>query len=529
MTLVRALGLTPFLFFAACSRSTPAAPTVSALGSAALLPINVGNALTLPAQRHLVRIGNTMLLALQQDGADGHMLGMFRSDDDGASFQRVGSIQDTSVDRDEADMVVVGQDIALVYSYEGPELDGSTAHDVYFQWWRHGGGTWTPSPAIKIFDSTSSSNAFYRAELAIDSLGRYWVQAFYLESDGSATAYIAVSSDGGATFTQEPTIAHLGYRGGGRMLSVGTRMVFVYDGHDDGTNPSYYRTRNDSDPLSVWAAEQMLFPEGIYHGAACSAVADGHGGMHLVYKDKNQYLWYRHFDGTSFGGAQLVENVGDWELQPAVTRIGDDLVIFYNRVLAVGTNDEVRVRVLHAGTLGAPTVLDSSGGFKGYPAAIDVLPTTTTDVHSFFGDTPDADSGGEATLYTIGWTPSSPPPADMATAPPPDLAGGAAPALLFSDDFARNIAPNGGLGANWTVAAGDWYVDGRADSDLDGTNLVAENVAACRDCAVQASVVTFGTEGGVYLRAPSPSSSDRYDFVLLPNGHVQLRRVRSNA
>src|SRR6185312_14509249 len=238
------------------------APVVSALGSAALLPIGVGNALTLPAQRHLVRIGGTMLFALQQDGADGHMLGMYRSDDNGGSFQYVGPIQDTSVDRDTADMVVVGQDIALVYSYEGPDLVGSTAHDVYFQWWRHRNGTWSPDPAVKIFDSTSSSNGFYRAELAIDSLGRYWVQAFYLESDGSATAHIAVSSDGGASFTEEPTLGNIPYRGGGRLLSVGTRLVFVYDGHDDGTHPAHYRVRDDSAPLDAWQPDTIAFDEG---------------------------------------------------------------------------------------------------------------------------------------------------------------------------------------------------------------------------------------------------------------------------
>ena len=261
--------------------------------------------------------------------------------------------------------------------------------------------------------------------------------------------------------------------------------------------------------------------------------------MHLVYKDKNAVLWYRYFNGSSFGPAQLVEDVGDWELQPAITRIGDDLVIFYNRVWTSNTNDEVRVRTLHAGSLSAPTILDSSGGFKGYPAAVDVLPTSVTTVHSFFGDTPDADSGGDATLYTIGWTPTSGPPqdlatpraGDMATPPPPpgDMATPPTGALLFSDNFNRQIAPDNGLGANWAIGAGAWFTNGSGVADIDGADLAAEKVAQCRDCVVQASVITFGTAGGVYLRAPTPTSGDRYDFVLVSSGHVQLRRVRSGA
>src|SRR5512146_2939913 len=173
MMLARAaarLAAVPLLLVAACNNSTPTAPVIAALTSNAIAPIGVGNALTLPAQRHLVRIGSTMLLALQQDYAGDEGLGMFRSDDDGATFTRIGAIQGDPSHRDEADMVVVGEDIALVYSWEGPTLEGSTAHDVYFQWWRHRNGTWSPDAPGRVFDSTSNANGYYRAKIAIDSV-----------------------------------------------------------------------------------------------------------------------------------------------------------------------------------------------------------------------------------------------------------------------------------------------------------------------------------------------------------------------
>ncbi|HEX9103068.1 MAG TPA: hypothetical protein VF997_12735, partial [Polyangia bacterium] len=122
------LAVLPLVLVAACNSSTPSAPAVAALGSNTVLPIGGGNALTLPAQRHLVRIGSTLLLSLQQDSAGAQGLGMFRSDDDGATFQRLGPIQGDPSHRDETDMIAVGQDIALVYSWEGPTLVGSTAH-----------------------------------------------------------------------------------------------------------------------------------------------------------------------------------------------------------------------------------------------------------------------------------------------------------------------------------------------------------------------------------------------------------------
>src|SRR5437870_5809931 len=64
----------------------PAGPSAPSEGEVA--PIAAANALTLPAQRHLIRIDATYLLALQQDGAQQRGLDLFRSDDDGATWRR---------------------------------------------------------------------------------------------------------------------------------------------------------------------------------------------------------------------------------------------------------------------------------------------------------------------------------------------------------------------------------------------------------------------------------------------------------
>ena len=142
--------------------------TSTLLAAQPLAPIGGGNALTLPAQRHVVRLvppegGAVWLLALQQDGQEGHGLGFFRSDDEGTTWRYQAPIQNDWSHRDTADLLPVGVDVALVYSYEGPTLSGSTRHDVYFQWWRYQAGTrgWRPDPAIRVFDSTSSGTALF--------------------------------------------------------------------------------------------------------------------------------------------------------------------------------------------------------------------------------------------------------------------------------------------------------------------------------------------------------------------------------
>ncbi|MFP2899057.1 WD40/YVTN/BNR-like repeat-containing protein [Corallococcus sp. 4LFB] len=139
--------------------------------------------------------------------------------------------------------------------------------------------------------------------------------------------------------------------------------------------------------------QRDAFSDGIYHGAALSAVEDGQGGIHLVYKDETERLYYRRFDGTSFGSRILVEGTPDWALQPAVTRIGEALYVFYNH-FQTATDYEVRVRVLRDGVFSAPVTLDSRTSFKGYLSALDVLPDSATEVPCFYGDALDANSSG---------------------------------------------------------------------------------------------------------------------------------------
>lgn len=377
--------------------------TTGLLAAQPVAPIGGGNALTLPAQRHVVRLeppggGAVWLLALQQDGQQGHGLGFFRSDDEGQTWRYASPIQNDQTHRDTADLLPVGTDVALVYSYEGPSLSGSTRHDVYFQWWRYQASTrsWTPSPAVRVFDSTLSTTGYTRAELARDSQGRLWVQAFRLEPDGTHTAVIAVSGDEGLTFQPLSPLAHLPIRGGGRLLHLGDRLIFVYGHH--GVSPAWFRLRMDTAPVDSWQPEKQAFPEGIYHGASISAVSLGGGRMHFVYKDVAEQLFYRAFDGTTFGPPTLLESASDWALQPAATLIGDELVVFDNAVVTSNTNYTLTARVLSGGKFGSPQVLESTARFRGYLAAPERLPTSSARAPCIYGETPDANSGGTAAI-----------------------------------------------------------------------------------------------------------------------------------
>jgi hypothetical protein len=372
------------------------------------LPVEGGNALTLPAHRHLVRVdrgsgrGSVLLLAVQRGGSGGRGLGLYRSHDSGRSWKYEGPIHDDAR-QDRADLLAVGRDVALVSSVETPDsagISGSTSRDVVFQWWRYQSSTdrWAAGRTLKVFDSRSSSTAYYRAELARDSRGRIWVQAFKRESDGGSTLVVAVSTDNGSTFREMPALdRNLSKRGGGRLLHLGGKLVVVYGSHSGGM-AARYRVRDDGAPLSSWSSVRTAFSEGIYHGAALSAVADGRGGMHLVYKDNAERLRYRHFDGQRFGASLVVQDNGDWALQPAVTRVGSTVHIFYNRPHRDGRGYDLVVRKLNGRSLGSVRELASISGFAGYPASVAVLPSGAR-IPCLFGMEPKGSSDRLAVVF----------------------------------------------------------------------------------------------------------------------------------
>jgi hypothetical protein len=87
-----------------------------------LLPVSVGNALTLPAQRHVVRIevgggrAPVWLLAVHQGSVERRGLSRYRSEDGARSFQFLAPIQPDASHHDRAELLAVGRDVALVYS-----------------------------------------------------------------------------------------------------------------------------------------------------------------------------------------------------------------------------------------------------------------------------------------------------------------------------------------------------------------------------------------------------------------------------
>jgi len=385
------------------------------LTQSTIAPVGGGNALSTPAARHIVRTDSgTYLLALQRDEvgtAPQTGLGLYRSDDDGQSWSFYASINPSPADRHTADLVKLGSDVAMVESFDAPSILPDTRLDpgrkVYFQRWRSNGASdFIPDARVAVFTPSIAGVAYHRGELAVDSLGRIWVQAFkrgstacnpaidprcsLCDTPGNGDNYkndvvVSMSTDGGRTFSREQLLGSTLCRAGGRLISAGSKLLLIwndYSGNENGTRIITRFVRRDAgDPTGTWSAPQNAFPDepadGIYHGAALSAVADG-TGVHLVYKDQNKMrLWYRRFDAATgaFGSkVQVDDTTQDWALQPATTLRGGELLILDNHLLAPGRY-ETRMWRLSTGLGPAKaTSIATDDAFHGYPALPESLP-----------------------------------------------------------------------------------------------------------------------------------------------------------
>ncbi|HWE23190.1 MAG TPA: hypothetical protein VG496_04540, partial [Myxococcales bacterium] len=227
------------------------------------------SALSTVAQRHIVRLqppGHraVLLMAVANDAysSAGHYgLLWYRSDDDGATWRYYRdafaaeppiqpnlAVYDTSKTPQilhlTGDLVAVGNDVAAVYSYDTtrsafPSDAWDPQRKVYFQWWRFDGtNDWNGDPLVTVA-SVTGAQAYHRAEIARDSLGRLWIQAFLRQNDCSNAGVdpclgdvlqVWVSTDGGFTFQGPQNLATLTKQiGGGRLSSLGSKLIMLWD------------------------------------------------------------------------------------------------------------------------------------------------------------------------------------------------------------------------------------------------------------------------------------------------------------
>jgi hypothetical protein len=338
--------------------------------------IGDAHALAPPAARHVLRIDlggrGAYLMAINRQNADPSNPGLvlMRSDDEGQHWTFYRRIDNTATqlrNKFNADVIAVGGDVALVYSYDYDLNDPSSddaLRKVFFQYWQYDGtNDWNLVTERTVWDPGTSGTMYERAEIARDSTGAYWVQAWHRanlapgqyhdhtpEDLVARSSTITDASNPAFDFSNEQILVHTDWRAGGRLVALPNplgnpqpgRLLMLWNDYSFAPSTTKFIYRTDSDPKTIWSLPTVAFPDdpydGIYHGAAMSSVGDGGGNLHLVYKDTTELskAWYRRYDfkTDTFGLRTLVDNSqADWALQLATTLFKGDLVVFDNHLV----------------------------------------------------------------------------------------------------------------------------------------------------------------------------------------------------
>lgn len=347
-------------------------------------PTPVPNATTLPFQRHVVRLGEpaagagVLVAALQKQGADGDGLTLYRSDDQGGEWHRVGELPVDQRVRFTADLLADedGQGFLLVYGVEPQSSQWTTDarfHVGVMHYRFQNGELVRDRGPVEVF-AASSGQGWFRPSVTRDALGTLHVAA--TRFDGSSYGfYERRSIDAGEEWTPEERLAASSSSFiGGRVTAFGSRVAAIYDEYD-ARAPGRFRVAA-AGPCAPWENEEVFATDGLYHAGAFAAVATPDGKLHLAYHAKgSEPMRYRVFDGLSWSSAFTFESVGWWANQPAIARHGNDVVVVWNHMRA-SDHMEMRARTRRAdGLWNAERTIDASRSFKGYTNGLEeVLP-----------------------------------------------------------------------------------------------------------------------------------------------------------
>ncbi len=522
-------------------------------------PTAAADGTTLPSQRHLLRLADGLWVAVvQQQGQGSGSTGLeiHTSPDDGMSWTQAQTLQGDPSVRDTADLVADddGAGFSLLYSVE-PESGRFTVHNapVVFAHLRESGGALSIVEETTVF-SPSGTNGYFRATLARDAAGRLYCVVLVLQ-DTTFSIVGKTSANGGVTWSAAVTLATLPDAGGARVIAFGnpplSRVAVLYDDYA-WDQSGFWRTRAARDPDGFWTPAANVFPDGLYHGGAFSAVATPDGHLHLGYHSEgggNEDLRYLEYNGNAWSDPLVVDPVGWWSNQPALTAVGNDLFYFWNHESTPSNMQIYGLRRISGVWDSAPTLLDGAALFKGYTTSVErVSPGQTVRVAWSQALT---ENDYPAQIVTTGWT--SPGPisggdagtdagidagmdagvdagsdAGIDAGTDAGIDAGAADAgtvdggTIFADAFERTS----GLGPSWKIYSGKWSTDGHR-AVATSVGYAVWTGAAPADQIVSALVLAPGGSDVTGVLARASSANNGYGAYLNWDGSVGIERRTS--
>ena len=476
------------------------------LATSVISPTATANGTTLPFQRHVVRVGpagagnGTYAAAVQENGANGLGLVLYRSADGGATWTEDQLLQGDPTVRDVADLLpdANGAGFCLVYGVEPQSLQftADSRFDIVFLHERQSSsGAFTMDLGPVTVVAPGGNQGWFRPAITRDSLGVLHVSASLRRSDGSFEWDVFTSTDGGASWGNEEQLAtHPSTIVGGRVDAQGSKVVAIFDARDPVT-PGRYRVRPAGAATGQWGPSTAFAPEGLYHAGAFSVTVGTDGILHLGYSDKNtEALRYRSFDGTSWSSSLVIEGTGWWANQPALSHMGADLVYSWNHL---NNGDWMRMeylRKINGVWDSAPTVVDDVQVFKGYTNALDEVPQGEPLQLLWSQDAPAGGTPQIVAAQPYTWPSSSPPPP-----PPPPPTGGPAGWWTF-DEGAGSTAFDSSGNANNCALVGTSWISGHSGAAI---SLAGNGYGSCGASSTLA--ITGALTVAAWVKIPNPS------------------------
>jgi hypothetical protein len=346
------------------------------LSTSVIAPTSNGASTTLPFQRHAIRVNGVYAVAVQQQGSNGRGLELYRSTD-AVHWTHDQSIQPNAAIRDTADIVAdgTGNGFYLVYGVEpqsskfGPDPNTKV---VFSRYELLPDGTFGLELGPRTLLKPATGQAYFRPSIARDATGELYVAATFF--DGTNFSWIVRRSpDGGVTWHGPTTLASFGTGfGGGKVIAYadGNRVAAIYDQYASGAGHMRSKAAGDG---GTWGSPIVVAAEGLYHAGAFNVVSTADGRLHLGYSSKDlQQLFYRTFNGTSWSARTLLDPVGIWSNQVALTAQGNTVSFAWNHEDSINVY-RIFQRVLTNGTFSAIRVLDATVNWKGYTSAIEQI------------------------------------------------------------------------------------------------------------------------------------------------------------
>lgn len=225
--------------------------------------------------------------------------------------------------------------------YSTNSVSGSTSSDLFYRKLTKGSGaSWTLESAQTVLDSTASTRAYSYGVVALQGTTRMWVAANY--NDGTNRQITVYYSDGltaAPTWTQSTAMLDSTSSSDSHIPAIarfGSKIgIFYYMTSDGQGSTLRWKYRSDSDGLTTWGTNEMIFMANVSPSSEYSVVGTSTGEVYVAAISTNLYVGY--YNGTAWYPSAVLDSSVNSASGVSVTTDGTAAYVFYGSKSGLST------------------------------------------------------------------------------------------------------------------------------------------------------------------------------------------------